>query len=209
MAINDRPFVVEDPPQNGYPEEDFTSRIPIHIPRESPRPSRWLRLYVMLRKLIRRKQESADVKSARAGYARLFKAECAKTEMIVAAAKKDNEKVRADCAKEVAAMTKRIEARDRALDELRQKIERQVGELQATIASRDKTIRDLTELEIPKIRNELAVEKEFSLHLAALSKKKLKIEEAEIAVANMRTADAENAVDQARELALRQMRGER
>lgn len=199
------PIVIPSPPIT-----ILRGRNPLNGAASKPhRPSRWLRLYITLRRLIRRKQESADVKSARAGYARLFKSECEKTDALVAAAKKDADKVRADCAKEIAAMTKRIEARDRSLDELRQKMERHVGELQSTIASREKTIRDLTELEMPKLRMELEVEREYALHLAALVKKKRTHEEAEIAVENMRIAQAESVVDQAREAALQRMRGER
>lgn len=188
-----------------YPNVDFTPRFPFplnngHSPKPTPRPHWFLRFYRMLRKLVRQRQESAAMRSARDGCSRIVNREFAKTESEIAS-------VRAEAAKEVASIAKRLESRDKALSELQQKMDRTVEQLQQTIAAREKDIKNHVELEIPKLKRELQVAAAHVNYLEALLEKKLSYQEAEIALHNKLVVDSETASDQLRQSAFMAERG--
>ena len=196
-----------------YPQADFSLRIPTHLNGQDvphPCPNRLRRLYVTLRKLIRKRQETQAMRFER----RLCRidVEQAKAEKtrVIEETKRHIEECRTATAKELAIMAKRIANRDQALTELREKMDLKVEDLQETIRSRERDIKDLVELQLPKIERELEVEREYSKHLVALVKKKLVHEEMQIAVDNQRMIEAEGPANDAETQAMRQMlRGER
>lgn len=201
VTFDEYPNVDVTPRVNGhsyppYKQVDFTPN-PEYDRKLKPRPHWFLRFYRMLRKLERKRQESEKVRALHAGLAaerkRLQKDYRETREADI----REIEGKRKELAKESAAMAKRLESRDKAMDEMRQKLELRIQQLQETIASREKQIKTYAELDIPKLERELEVAQAHIEHLTKLVEKKLTYEEMQIAVLNKNIVDAETAGEMA------------
>lgn len=205
-------------PQEQYRQEDELLRMPprklsevadLPSPRywddtkkmwKSPEPSRrphwFLRFYRMLRKLIRQRQESEALRVQKAIVRIEMQNSKISNDATIRSADLKVSEARAKATKEIADFTKRLAAKDVALDELRQKMERTVGALEETIRNRERDIKSCVDLQIPQLKNELKVAKMHIEHLELLHANKIALIETLTALCNQKIVDADTPMNE-------------
>ncbi len=125
----------------------------VYLP--APRRPVWLGFYRIVRSLVRRRQETSAIRSAR----------------------KDGEAA-------VMGVRMEASLADRKHNEQIQKLTRQNEDLRETVRTREDTIRVLRELDIPKLERQIGVLEAENEYLAACHERELNLKRAEIAVSN-------------------------
>lgn len=166
------------------------SEVSLNGRHKSPRRSWLRRFYVTLRKLVRRRQESAAMRTSELMYQSLLK----QTEEYRRLCDDDKANAKAAAERTISKSTaecdKRLKEQDRTHSEAVQKLERKIVSLEETLRAREKMIRDQSELTIPTLKSELKVSQMYVQYLETLVVKKLSHEQAQIEVNNRRIADA-------------------
>ena len=189
-----------------FPEE---KSIPVSPVGDKSRLPLTLRLWRYFRKLIRTRHESVALKQA----ARDFSKAVGQANRVTELALKDCEARIAEnnrsTAKQLAEMQKRLDNRDREIDELKQAAVVAKDNHKSALDGKDREIKSYVDLQIPKLQRELQVSESHIEHLEKVLEKKLSYEEMQIAVNNRRLIDAEDVDVREENSMARIMRGDR
>ena len=134
------------------------------VSRPAPRPSFWLRVFRFTRALVRQRQETAALRETRK-----------------------------DAEAQVMGVRMEWSRAERQFNEQKQKLEITISDLQYKLSDRERILKQLNEVEIPKRDNEIKVLKRDIELLDALYDKAIGKIEADIATYAVKVTDAQSA----------------